>query len=64
MPPKASVNVYWLHCPSHQIHMHGSDMTALHDLLDPQQLPADLGGSEPPTDPSSLLELFQEDLLD
>lgn len=47
-----------------RIHMHGSDMAALHDLLDPQQLPADLGGPQPPTDPSSLLELFQEDLLD
>ena len=41
---------------------HGSDISGLHDLINPQDLPGDFGGFQPPTAESDLHRLFADEL--
>ena len=42
--------------------MHGHDLTTLYEYIDPQHLPADFGGFQPPMEHDTVVKLFEEEL--
>ena len=45
-----------------RFHMHGADLSELHEVIDPANLPEDFNGEQPEMDPYSALKLFEQEM--